>query len=395
MNRWIKRSLGTVTGLAAAAAIAYSYVPKPVRVETEIVARGPLRVEVEADGQTRVRRRYVVSSPLGGVLSRPELRAGDPVKAGDPLVTLAPIEPPLLDARSRAQAEAQVDLGRTAVSFARSDLEREKQLFASGATAPAGLEAADLRVRTAEQQLAAARIGVQTARFQEEAAAAALLRASGRVSELQVPLRAPADGRILRVLVKDGGVVPAGTPIFELGDPTDLEVVADLLSTDAVNVRPGAAVSVVRWGGGATLTAAVRMVEPAGFTKMSALGVEEQRVNVIADFAGDPAARAPLGDGYRVEVRVVVADLPDVLRLPIAALFRSGADWAVFAVRGDKAAVTRVTLGQRNERWAEVLAGLTPGVPVVLHPGDRLRDGVRIESRLAPSNPESPRVAAQ
>jgi len=409
MNRWIKRSIGIAAGLLGLAAVVYSYVPKPARVETEVVGRGPLVVEVEADGQTRVKRRYVVQAPLGGVISRPELRAGDPVKAGDPLVTLAPIEPPLLDARSRAQAEAQarvaaaaraqaeaqVDLARTALSFARTELDRDRRLAESGSTSPASLEAAELKQRTAEQQLAAARMGVQTARFNEEAAAAALLRAEGRKApDAGVSLRSPADGRVLRVLLQDGGVVAAGTPIFEVGDPADLEIVVDLLSTDAVNVRPGAPVSVVRWGGPGVLPAAVRTVEPAGFTKVSALGVEEQRVNVIADFTGDPAARASLGDGYRVEARVTVVSLPDVLRAPLAALFRSGDDWAAFVVRGDGAALTRLRLGRRNERWAEVTGGLEEGARIVLHPGDRLRDGARVLAQPAPQKSEPPRLAS-
>jgi HlyD family secretion protein len=408
MNRWIKRSIGIAAGLLGLAAVAYSYVPKPAPVEIETASRGPLLVEVEADGQTRVKRRYVVQAPLGGVVSRPELRAGDAVKAGDPLVSLAPIEPPLLDARSRAQAEAQaraataaraqaeaqVDLARTALAFARTDLDRERKLAEAGTTSPATLEAAELKHRTAEQQLAAARMGVQTARFNEEAAAAALLRASGKkTGDAGVSLRSPADGRVLRVLLQDGGVVAAGTPIFEVGDPTDLEIVVDLLSTDAVNVRPGAAVSVIRWGGRGLLPAAVRTVEPAGFTKVSALGVEEQRVNVIADFTGEPAARAPLGDGYRVEARVTVEHLPDVLRVPLAALFRSGDDWAAYVVRGDGAVLTRLRLGQRNERWAEVLGGLEEGARIVLHPGDRLKDGARVTPKPAPQKAETARIA--
>jgi HlyD family secretion protein len=409
MNLWIKRALWTVSGLGLVASIGWSYVPKPVAVETEALGRGPLRVEVEADGQTRVKRRYLVSAPVSGVISRPEQRAGDPVKAGEALVTLAPIEPPLLDARThaqadaqvkvataaRAQAEAQVDLAKTSVSFARTELDRERKLAETGTTSPASLEAAELKLRTAEQQLAAARIGVQGARFQEEAAAATVLRATGRGGDARVALRSPTDGKVLRVLVQDGGVVAAGTPILEGADPGELEVVVDLLTTDAVNVRPGAAVSVLRWGGPSALSAAVRNVEPAGYTKVSALGVEEQRVHVIADFTGDHAARAALGDGYRVEARVVVADLPDVLRAPLAALFRSGEDWALFTVKGGRAQLARVRLGQRNERFAEVLSGVELGAAVVLRPGDRLKDGVKVTPRLADRVTEPLRVATE
>lgn len=411
MRTWIKRSLWITAGVVVAAAIGASYLPKPLPVETDAVGRGPLRVEVEADGSTRVKRRYVVSAPIGGVVSRPELRAGDPVAAGEPLVTISPIDAPLLDARSRAQAdaqvkvataaraqaEAQVDLARTSVSFAKSELDRERRLSASGASTPAAIEAAELKARTAEQQLAAAQMGVQAARFQEEVAAASAQRASGKrapTASESIPLRAPAEGRVLRVSLQDGGVVAAGTPIFEIGDPRELEIVVDLLSTDAVNVRPGALCTVHRWGGPHLLAAAVRNVEPAGFTKVSALGVEEQRVNVIADFTGDPAPRAPLGDAYRVEARVVVADLPDVLRVPLPALFRSGDDWAVFVVRGDKAALAKLALGKRNDRWAEVVSGIEDGARVILHPGDRLRDGALVAPRAAPQKADPPRVAA-
>jgi HlyD family secretion protein len=395
MNRWVKRSLWTAAALATAAGVAWSYVPKPVRVETAAVDRGLLQEEVAAEGRTRVKRRYVVSAPLPGVVSRPELRAGDRVKAGEALVTLSPIEPPLLDARSqaqaeaqvrvaaaaRAQAEAQVDLGRTSLAFARTDRDRERTLVAGGSTSAASLEAAELKVRTGEEQVAAALMGVQAARFQEDVARAALLRVRGdqRAPETGLALRAPADGRVLRLLVQDGGVVAGGTPLLEIGDTTDLEIVLDLLSTDAVNVHAGAPVTLERWGGPAPLPALVRNVEPAGFTKVSALGVEEQRVNVIADFTGDIAARASLGDGYRVEARVTIATLPSALRVPLAALFRSGDAWAVFTVPGKKAAVAKVTLGRRNDRWAEVLDGVAEGARVVVHPGDKVRDGVLVE----------------
>jgi len=414
MNTWIKRSLWIAASLAAVGGVVYSYVPKPVRVETEVAGRGPLVVQVEAEGQTRVKRRYTVTAPLAGVVSRPEQRPGDAVKAGDALVTLHPIDPPLLDARARAQADAQikvaaaaraqadaqVDVARTSLAFAQTSLDRQKALALSGSSMAADLDAADLKVRTGEEQLAAARMGVQAARFQEEAARALVQRldATHDGASAQTPgvaLRSPADGRVLRVLHQDGGVVQAGTAILEIGDPADLEIVLDLLSTDAVNVRPGAGVTVERWGGPRLLAAAVRNVEPAGSTKVSALGIEEQRVNVIADFTEPPATRASLGDGYRVEARVVVADLHDVLRVPLAALFRSGDDWAVFTVAGPKAALARVTLGQRSDRWAEVLSGLADGAPVVLHPGDRLRDGGAVQARASapardPQSPASP-----
>lgn len=408
MNTWIKRSPWIAASVATAGAVAWSYVPKPVRVEAEAVGRGPLVVEVDAEGKTRVKRRYTVTAPIAGVVSRPEQNPGDPVRSGDALVTLHPIDPPLLDARARAQAEAQikvataaraqaeaqVEVARTSLSFARTNLNRQKALAQSGSSMAADFDSADLKVRTGEEQLAAARMGVQAARFQEEAARALVQRIEAGRSDAGVALRSPADGRVLRVLHQDGGVVQAGTAILEIGDPADLEIVLDLLSTDAVKVRPGAAVTVERWGGPRPLAAAVRNVEPAGSTKVSALGIEEQRVNVIADFTDPLATRASLGDGYRVEARVVVADLRDVLRVPLAALFRSGDDWALFTVPGPRAALTRVTLGQRSDHWAEVLSGLADGARVVLHPGDKLRDGGLVDARpITPSKDWSPPTA--
>jgi HlyD family secretion protein len=409
MNLWTRRSLWTLAGLAGLGALARVFVPRPLPVETGTLARGPLRVEVEAEGQTRVKHRYVVSAPVGGVISRPEQRPGDLVRWGEALVTLTPIEPPLLDGRTqaqadaqvrvasaaRAQAEAQVDLVRTTLAFAQKELDRERMLTDRGAAPTAGLEAAELRVHTAEQQLAAARMGVTAARFQEDAATAATSRATGRGTNARVALRAPVDGRVLRVLVTDGGVITAGTPILELADPTDLEVVVELLSTDAVAVRPGAPVSVLRWGGPAALTAAVRSVEPIATTKLSTLGVEEQRVRVIADFEGDPNLRGQLGDGYRVDARVVLADLPDVLRIPMAALFRSGDQWATFAVRDRRAILSRLKLGQRNETWAEVVSGLEEGARVVLRPVDRLEDGARVEPRPGAEAQGTPRTSSE
>jgi multidrug efflux pump subunit AcrA (membrane-fusion protein) len=225
-------------------------------------------------------------------------------------------------------------------------------------------------------------------------ARAALLRASAKAgTRAGVPLRAPAAGRVLRVMQDDGGVVAAGAPLVEIGDPRDLEIVLDLLSTDAVNVKPGAAVRVVRWGGDRALDAQVRAVEPAGFTKVSALGIEEQRVDVIADFRGQAEERGALGDGYRVEASVTVTDRPDALHVPLGALFRDGDAWAVYTVSDGKARLTHLDLGPRDRRRAEVLRGLDEGAKVVLHPSDRLGEGVRVKPTRDEANNHGLRVA--
>ncbi|MFO0756537.1 MAG: HlyD family efflux transporter periplasmic adaptor subunit [Byssovorax sp.] len=408
MKTWIKRSIGVLAALGVAAGVAYSYAPKPLPIDAETVDRGPIRVEVEGDGKTRVQHRYTVSAPITGVLSRPELRAGDPVKEGAPILDITPVASPLLDVRSRAQAEAQVKvavamraqaegrraLTKQALALARTDFDRQQKLFQSGALPRASLDEAELRLRTAEQDDESTRLGIAVATSQQRAAEAALTGGAAAVSAAgKVAIEAPQTGAVLRIFQESGGVVAAGTPILEIGDRRDLEVVVDLLSTDAVNVHPGAEATIERWGGDGTLAAEVRYVEPSGFTKLSALGVEEQRVNVLLDFTGSAEARAALGDGYRVETKVVIFDLQDVVRVPLSALFRDGEQWAAFVVDQGSAHMTHLLLGRRNQRHAEVLRGLSEGDRVVAHPGDRLRDGLKVTPRPAPAAASGAKVA--
>ncbi len=411
-----KRILEVAVALLLLAAIAYAFVPKPSRVEAAAVARGPLVVTVDGDGRTRIKDRYVVSAPVSGQVPRLALRPGDRVALGAELTEVTPVEPPLLDARTRAQAEAQartaragiaqararVTLAETSLAEARTDLERVRTLFEKGGVARAELDAAEFRERAAAAELDSARFGAKIAQFELETAEAALIRMSRGVGRRAPPgdpepqalkargpeddagrvvVRAPVDGTVLRVMQESAGLVQAGAPLVEIGDPAALEIVVDLLSTDAVLVSPGAEVRIERWGGEAPLEARVRLVEPSGFTKVSALGVEEQRVNVVADFTGAPEARRALGDGYRVYARIVVWQRPDALKLPLSALFRRGDRWAVFAVDGDRARLREVELGRRGEAEAEVTAGLAEGDRVVVHPSDKLADGAKIEAR--------------
>jgi HlyD family secretion protein len=409
MNRWIKRSLWLGLALAAGAGLAKAYAPVPLAIEEAVIDRGPLVVEVSADGRTQVKHRFVISAPIAGAVSRPELRPGDPVKRGAALLDLEPIDPPLLDVRTRAQAgaqvrlaragraqaEARVDLAKTSLDFERGELDRLRKLGDSGALPHAELDAAEIKVRTAEQNLVSVRLGVEAARYQVEGAEAAVLRASGKSKDTGgMILASPIDGAVLRVQHESGGVVAAGAPLIEIGDPGDLEVELDLLSTDAVRVKTGAAVAVERWGGEGDLAARVKIVEPSGFTKVSALGIEEQRVHVIADLTEPRERRASLGDGYKVEARVVIESLPDVVRVPLSALFRDGDEWAVFTVSAGVAARTSVSIGQRSGRWAEVLSGLTEGARVVLHPGDKLRDGAKVAPRIEGGSSGGARIAS-
>jgi HlyD family secretion protein len=391
-------------GLAVAAGLVYAFWPQPLPVDLAVVARGPLRVSVDEEGETRVKDVYVVSAPVAGRLLRIDGEVGDEVVAGQTVVaTLQEAEPEFLNLRARRQAEAEVKAAEAALTlaqaevqsaeaeleFARSDLTRAQALAGRETIAARTLDRAELEVKTRTAALASARAELQVRQSELETARAALIEPgidpiTGRGGFVE--LRAPVSGRILRIPDESERVVEAGTPLLEIGDPGHLEVVVDLLSQDAVRVEPDAPVMIEDWGGGNVLRGRVRRVEPYGFTKVSALGIEEQRVNVIVDFVDPAAARRSLGHGYRVMARIIVWQGDDVLTLPVGALFRQGGDWAVYVDEDGRATQRAVTIGHRNSLHAEVLDGLQPGETVVLHPSDRVGDGVRIVARGAPED---------
>lgn len=381
--------------LMVGALLAVAFWPQEIAVDLGEVTRSTLQVTIDEEGETRVRRRFVVSAPVTARVLRIELEPGDPVVRDKTVIAeLQPETPALLDARSRAEAEAaaaaaRAVLGRTRaeVERARADLarlerelDRERDLDASGLTTR---QAVDLR----EADVDAARETLRAAEFASASAASDLTRAEARLAPSTgggrrvLSVTAPIDGVVLRRLRESEGLVPAGEPLVELGDPSDLEIVADLLSTDAVRVQPGASVLIDQWGGDTVLRARVRRIEPAGFTKISALGVEEQRVNVVLDLEDAAGAWVRLGDGYRVEVRIIVWEEADVVTVPTSALFRRGDAWAVFVADAGRARLAPVTIGQRSQTHAEVTGGLSPGDQVVLHPGDTLSDGTRLSPR--------------
>jgi HlyD family secretion protein len=366
--------------------------PKETVVDTVRAERGPLRETVNEEGETRVHDRYVVAAPFAGRLSRVVLRAGDSVGRGE---IVAWLEPAPLDVRTRQQASAQVGSAEDAlraaealVRAAQAALDqavrgrlRADSLAAQGHLSSAQREEAELLETTRRRELDAAEARAETARHDLERAKATLIAASSEETCRQcdrTPIRAPVGGRVLRLLEESERVVLAGTPVLEVGDPSRLEVVTDLLSTDAVRVQPGDTVLIEEWGGGQALRARVRMVEPSGFTKVSALGVEEQRVNVIADLVEPPG---PLGDRYRVEAQVVLWGAADVLKVPLSALVRRGEEWAVLGVRDGRARLRPVKLGHRGEFEVEVLEGLMPGEEVIRFPSDLIRDGTRVRAR--------------
>lgn len=375
--------------------------PRPVPVDLVTVERGALRVTLDHEGKTRVHDRFVVSAPVAGQVLRIELEPGDPVVAGKTVMaTFEPGVPPLLDVRSRAEAEARVRAARatldqaqaelsraqTEQAFAQAQAERTRRLAADGIASKEALDAAEAEGRGRAEARKAAESAARAAEHELEAARAALVDGgdatggSAAPKRAAITLRAPIDGVVLRRLHESKAVVPAGEPLLELADPADLEIVADYLSTDAVRIRPGMAVLIEQWGGG-TLRGRVQRVEPYGFLKVSALGVEEQRVNVIISFDDPRGAWKALGDGYRVEARTIVWERTDVVKAPTGALFRYGESWAVFAVEAGRARLKRVEVGQRNGLEAELLKGLSPGELVITHPSDAVRDGVRVTRR--------------
>ena len=386
-----------MVGLGAVGALFFVALrPVPVEVDVAQVVRGPMAVTIDDEGETRIRRRFVVSSPVAGRLQRIELEPGDPVTQGQTVVARVQAEaPPLLDARTRAEAEAARAaaaslLGRaradeqratTALELARRDLAREQELDTTGLTTRQAVDVRETAVLTAEEAARAATFAVATAAAELERTEARVAPNSIDAGDRIVTVLAPIDGMVLRRLRESAAFVPAGQPLIEIGDPQDIEVVSDLLSTDAVRVRPGSATRLEQWGGDQTLTATVRRVEPSGFMKISALGVEEQRVNVLMDFDDPVAASALLGDGYRAEVRIVIWEANDVVQVPTSALFRQGEDWAVYVLDGASARLTTVTVDHRNSQWTEVLQGLSPGDEVVVHPPDTLTAGTEVSRR--------------
>lgn len=380
-------------GLAALLALAFR--PGAAAVDTAEVSRGPLTVTIRDEARTRSRDVYVVSAPVAGRLLRVGNRAGEPVAAGEVIAVVQPAPPTFIDERSRREGEAAVRAGmaglqlsqaeleraETQLAWARSEAQRTETLFAGGVASQSALDRARLELRTAAAAVAHARAGVGVRQADLEAARTRLVDPGGSGGTARtVSIRAPAAGRVLRVLQESEAVVAQGAPVMEIGDPGDIEVVAELLSSDAARVSVGAPVSIDSWGG-PPVSGRVRKIEPAGFLKVSALGVEEQRVNVIIGAVDPPASWRAVGHGYRVEAAVTVWRADSVLRVPVGSLFRDGGRWAVFRVEGGRARLTPVQIGQSDGELTEVRSGLAPGQRVVVYPGQAVADGGRVRPR--------------
>lgn len=400
MAAWIKRGMLLALFAAVCGAIVYGFLPQPVVVDAATATKGELQVTIDEDGKTRIKDRYEVSSPAYGRLLRVDLRAGDAVRAGKTLLTsLEPADPSLLDARQQAEAQARVksaeasrrraetriEQAEAAAEHAEAEYHRFQELVKKGSATVDQFEEADVDRRSRKEELRAAEFALQVCDFELEQARAALIRSVPSTESTgetwRLDILSPIDGRVLRVFQESAAVVQPGTRILELGDPANLEVVVDVLSSDAVKIPRGAKAWLEHWGGEQPLGGRVRLVEPAGYTKVSALGVEEQRVDVIIDLVATEEHQPQLGDAFRVEARIVIWEEPDVLKIPASALFRHGADWAAYVIGQNRAWLRRLKIGQRNDLEAQVLEGLKAGDEVIVHPSDRVADGVAVARR--------------
>jgi HlyD family secretion protein len=401
MSMWARRTAWVIGTVVVVAILAWGVRPRPIQVDTATVARGAFVKTVDEDGKTRVRERYVVSAPITGHLLRIALEVGDVVLPHTLLATLVPSSPSLIDVRTEAELQERVGAAEArrmattaamkradaAAALARSELERQTSLAQQGFTSR---QAVDRAQREAELRAA----DVDVARFDDHAAEHELAMARAALSRAQrkgadhdaaqrFDIRSPVGGRVLRILQESEANVAIGAPLLEIGDPDALEAVVDILSTDAEAVSAGAPVRFDPGPGGIALTGQVRLVEPSAFTKVSALGIEEQRVNVVIDFthSAEALANLHLGDGYRVDAHIVVEHRDDALLLPTGALFRRGEGWAVFTIGDGRAHATEVRIGPRNASHAVVEGGLAADARVIVYPTDAIRDGVRVAPR--------------
>lgn len=387
-------------GAALLAAIGWGLRPRPIKVETATVTTGPLVVSVLEEGKTRIRHRYMISAPVAGLLQRVELRAGASIEGGKTVLAVLESQPSsFLDPRTRSEAEArvkaaeavkmqresQIERARSSLELAHKELARARDLRKSGAIATKDWDTAESQVAILTRELNAAEFALRVADFEVAQAQAAVMQSQTPAQERSEPFRivAPVSGLVLNVLEESARVVAPGTPILEVGDPNDLEAEIELLSSDAVGVRAGVDVSIEQWGGEAPLRGRVSVVEPGGYTKVSALGVEEQRVKVRVDFLDPLPPGKTLGDRFRVEARIVTWRSENVLQVPTGALFRRGGAWMTFVLDGGKARQTKVEIAHNNGVAAEVRAGLTEGQRVIVHPPDAIADGATVTTARA------------
>lgn len=407
----LRRLFTWVLGLSLLGLIGYGLRPRPVEVEFGVVSRGPLTVHVVEEGKTRIRNRYIVSAPVAGQMRRVPLKNGDLVKAGETIIArIDPAISPLLDPRAKAEAEARLqgtdagklkaaqslEMAHTAEKFAQQNWERTKKLIQTKSISDTDSDNAERDFEMRARETRAAEFALKIAEYELAQAKAALMQfessdgvpPSSSVNDGKMPslptvieVRSPVSGFVLRVMQESATIVTPGVQILEVGDKSDIEIEAEILSRDAVAIKPGASVSIEQWGGEKPLDGRVRLVEPAAFTKISALGVEEQRVIVLSDLLNPPPEAQKLGDRYRVEVRVAVWHGDDLLLVPAGALFREGSEWKTFVFEEGIARKKSLEAGHTDGRMTEVLQGLEPGTQVLLHPPDTVKDGAPVQKR--------------
>ncbi len=385
-------------GLLVLALLVWAFSPKPAEVELATVTQGRFERTVQEDGKTRLRDRYVVSTPLTGRVARIDLKQGDSVERDAAVATLWPVAPALLDERAReeqrarigameaavARARASVERARAAMEQARAELKRSETLAQQGFVSPNQNETGRLTVRLREKELEVAQQEEDAARHELQQSRVALRQyLPGTEDRQQRPwvIKAPVSGKVLKLIQQSEGMVMAGTPLIELGDPARLEVAVDILTEDAAQIRPGTPVRLSHWGGPDVLEGLVRLIEPAAFTKVSALGVEEQRVNAVIDISSPPEKWRALGDGFKVDVRILVQVVENAVQAPVSALFPVGARSALFVMEAGRARQHEVEVAARNGTQAWVKAGLTPGMQIIVYPPASLKDGARVKPR--------------
>lgn len=390
--KWVRRIILIVIAAAALVAIVLAFRPKPVPIETTKVEKGRFDEHVEEPSRTRVRERFVISAPVTGELARITYKPGDPVEPGVMLATIRPLMPGMHDVRTKTELEARLQGARAAhtlstsnvekakavLSFSEKELARIRGLVEKGTLPGRDLEKAELDLRVAQKDLRSAELSARVAAHDVEVAKAAQLAVDkpGK-GETGLAVNSPLRGRVLRVMQASEGVVQAGTPLLEVADTTDLEVIAPLLTNDALRIRVGAPATLERWGG-EVLAARVRKIEPSGYTKLSALGVEEQRVDVILDIVSPPEKWVTLGDGFRVHAKILVHSEPEAVKTAAAALFRDGDAWAVFVVDAGRARKQRVTVERRNGPEAMLGQGAPLGATLINFPANDIADGTKV-----------------
>ncbi len=401
MANKIKLLLKIILAIVVITLIVYAFLPERIKVDMTIVEKGDLLVTLEGEGKTRIHDIYVVSAPMEGRITRIDSEAGDIVKAGETIIAnMNPANPRFLDKRTESQAKADIEGAKAALALATTrvkqsqaqveynlaDFKRTKELYQKKLVTKADLEKAELRSITLRAELDTAVSNQRVMDSRLEVAEASLLQPDELQDKMgktdcNICIHAPVDGTVLRILHKSEGIVSVGTPLVEIGNPADLEVNIEMLSANAVKVDVGDLALIKRWGGDNDLNAMVRVVEPSGFTKVSALGIEEQRVNIIVNFIDPIEKWRALGDAFRVEAAIIIDRADDVIMVPLSTLFRQNEIWSVFKVIDGVVALQVVDVGRRNDRHAEVTSGLVAGDHVITHPGNSIKAGVRVQER--------------